>query len=73
MTVCIVMFTESATNEQIADYLNHIQENGATVKYYYEAIKGVAFETDSCEASFINDPIVAIVEPDGTGTVGPHQ
>ncbi|KAJ1306236.1 hypothetical protein OPQ81_010942 [Rhizoctonia solani] len=66
MKVCIVMFKSSATNDEIADYLNHVQENGATVKYYYEAIKGVALETESCQASFVNDPVVESVEPDGT-------
>ncbi|CAE6491605.1 unnamed protein product [Rhizoctonia solani] len=68
MLVCIVMFKPEATNDQIADYLNHAQENGAKVKYYYASIKGVALETDSCEASFISDPIVASVEPDGPVT-----
>ncbi|KAG8691029.1 hypothetical protein FRC11_007357 [Ceratobasidium sp. 423] len=60
------MFKESATKSEMADYLNHVQESGTTVKYYYESIKGAALETDSCEASFINDPTVESIEPDGT-------
>ncbi|CAE6504596.1 unnamed protein product [Rhizoctonia solani] len=63
-TVCIVMFKESATKDEIADYLNHVQEMGATIKHVYESIGGVALEMTSCQASFVNDPIVASVEPD---------
>ncbi|CAE6412145.1 unnamed protein product [Rhizoctonia solani] len=66
MAICIVMFKSDTTKDQMADYLNHVQENGATIKHFYESIKGVALEMDSCEASFVKDPIVESIEPDGT-------
>ncbi|CEL56494.1 hypothetical protein RSOLAG1IB_07843 [Rhizoctonia solani AG-1 IB] len=64
--VCLVWFKESATKEQIGEYLNGVIENGATIKHAYESLGGVALEMEGiCStASFLEHDIVSSIEPD---------
>ncbi|KAH7344844.1 hypothetical protein B0J17DRAFT_624129 [Rhizoctonia solani] len=54
----IVMFTESATKEEMESYKHKVQESGGSIKYEYDIIKGIAVSMpDNYVQSFSSDPI----------------
>ncbi|ELU42172.1 peptidase inhibitor i9 domain-containing protein [Rhizoctonia solani AG-1 IA] len=66
MKVYIVMFKESATKDQIENYMNRIREDGGKIKYdYSELMKAVAiWVADDLVKSFASDPLVESMELD---------
>ncbi|QRW25521.1 peptidase inhibitor i9 [Rhizoctonia solani] len=58
------MFKESATKDQIENYMNRIREDGGKVKYdYSELMKAVAiWVADDLVKSFASDPLVESME-----------
>ncbi|CAE7230045.1 unnamed protein product [Rhizoctonia solani] len=65
----IVMFTEEATKDEIESYKQRVRDNGGSIKYEYDIIKGIAVSmpTDYVQ-SFANDRIVSTMEADGIAT-----
>ncbi|KAJ1311276.1 hypothetical protein OPQ81_009774 [Rhizoctonia solani] len=65
----VVMFTESATKEEMENYKHRVQEMGGSIKYEYDLIKGMAVSMpDDHVQSFAADPIVSTMEADGIVT-----
>ncbi|CAE6466578.1 unnamed protein product [Rhizoctonia solani] len=60
----IVMFTEEATKDEIESYKQRVRDNGGSIKYEYDIIKGIAVSmpTDYVQ-SFANDRIVSTMDP----------
>ncbi|CAE6515374.1 unnamed protein product [Rhizoctonia solani] len=70
MKCYVVVFKESATKEEIEDYINRVQESGGKIKYdYSDLMKAMAVYVPHVSVqSFTNDPIVDSMEPDGVAT-----
>jgi len=66
----IVVFKDSATQQQINDYANSIDSNGGRVGHRYDSVlKGFsATITNEQLNSFQGDDIISYIEPDGVVT-----
>ncbi|KAG8983126.1 hypothetical protein FRB90_006293 [Tulasnella sp. 427] len=66
----IVVFKESATQEQINEYAEQVNSNGGKVTNHYGTVlKGFAAElTESQFQNFQGNDIIDYIEPDGVVT-----
>ncbi|CEL56493.1 hypothetical protein RSOLAG1IB_07842 [Rhizoctonia solani AG-1 IB] len=70
MKVYMILFKETVTDDEIADYTNKLEESGGRLKYDYSPLMKAmaAWIPDDCIQSFSRDPIVESMEPDGIAT-----
>ncbi|KIL59126.1 hypothetical protein M378DRAFT_169783 [Amanita muscaria Koide BX008] len=65
----MVVFKDSATKDQIEEYVNNVHANGGKVTHRYDIINGFAAHLpDNFMSNLQGDDLIESIEPDGIVT-----